>query len=171
MRPLNRLIFGLIVAQAATLSLAQSAAAPAVDPGTSSGPKLYWQASPFTWHYKPSDEHETVLMVGLEREHANGKIDGFTLFTNSFGQESGYLYPWGGVYHHIWGVAPLSFKWTAGFMYGYVAPYEDKVPFNYKGLSLVAIPALVYTFKSGWSAQASILGTAGMMFQVNAPLN
>ncbi len=170
MRLLNRLISGLIVAQAATLSQAQSADASAV-PAADAGPKLFFQASPVTWHYRPSNEHETVLMVGLEREYANGKIDGFTLFSNSFGQESAYLYPWGRVYHHLWGIAPLSFKWTAGLMYGYVAPYEDKVPLNYKGFSPVVIPAFVYTFKSGWSAQASILGTAAMMFQINAPLN
>ncbi len=169
MRPLTRLISGLIVAQAATLSLAQSAAP--TDPAATAGPKLFFQASPITWHYNPSDEHKTVWMVGLEREHANGKIDGFTLFSNSFGQESAYVYPWGGVYHHLWGIAPLSFKWTAGLMYGYVAPYEDKVPLNYKGFSPVVIPAFVYTFQSGWSAQMSILGTAAMMFQVNMPLN
>ena len=169
MRLLKRTISGLIVAQAATLSLAQSTAA---TDGTSPapGPTLSWQASPFTWHYHPSDEHKNVWMVGLEREYASGKMDGFTLFSNSFGQPSAYLYPWGGVYHHILNVQPLSFKWTAGLMYGYVAPYQHKVPLNYHGFSPVVIPAIAYTFKSGWSAQASILGTAGMMFQVNAPL-
>lgn len=169
MKKLIRLVFVLIVALSATLIQAQpSTASPTV---ASSGSKLEWQFSPFTWHYRPSDEHKTVLMVGLEREHANGKIDGFTLFSNSFGQPTVYLYPWGGVYHHLWGIAPLSFKWTAGLMYGYVGAYKDKVPLNYSGLSPVVIPALVYQFESGWSVQADFLGTAGMMFQFNLPMH
>lgn len=108
-------------------------------------------------------------MVGLEREHANGKLDGLTLFSNSFGQESVYLYPWGGVYKGIYGIKPLSFKWTAGLLYGYVPPYENKVPLNHNGFSPGAIIALAYEFKPGWSAQVNALGTAALMFQLNVP--
>ncbi len=171
MRPLFRPIFCLILAQFAILSPAQPSAAPAGISVVAPPPKLLFQASPFTWHYTPSDEHKNVLMIGLEREHADGKVDGFTLFTNSFGQPSAYVYPWGGIYHQLWGVAPLSFKWTAGLMYGYVDPYKHKVPLNFRGFNPVVIPALVYTFQSGWQAQVDFLGSAGMMFQFNRPLN
>jgi hypothetical protein len=41
---------------------------------------------------------------------------------------------------------------------------------NYNGFSPAVIPAVVYEFQSGWSVQANILGTAGMMFQLSAPL-
>jgi hypothetical protein len=82
-----------------------------------------------------------------------------------------YAYPWGGVYHAIGGIKPLSFKWTAGLLYGYINPYENKVPLNYQGFSPGLIVALAYEFKPGWSGQLNFLGTAGVMFQLNAPLN
>lgn len=133
--------------------------------------KMHLQLSPYTLHFSPSEEHKNVYMVGLEREHPGGKLDGFTFFSNSFGQPSIFIYPWGGVYRNILGVKPLSFKWTAGLLYGYKEPYENKVPLNFKGFSPAVIPALAYEFKPGWSAQVNILGTAGLMFQLNKPFN
>jgi hypothetical protein len=134
---------------------------------------LKWrlQLSPYTVHFNPTPEHRPVRLVGLEREYANGKIQGFALFSNSFGQDSAFLYPWGGVYKDIWGVRDLSFKWMAGVLYGYKPPYENKVPGNYKGFSPGLIPALHYQFTPRWSGQLNWLGTAGIMFAVNAELN
>ncbi|MCW2311823.1 hypothetical protein [Rhodoferax antarcticus] len=162
------LAIGLIVAQ---LSCAATAKQPA--PGfmaeLARDKVLSWQFSPYTHHFSDNPEHKTVVLVGLEREYANQKLDGLALFSNSFGQPTVYLYPWGGVYKSILGVERLSFKWTAGLLYGYREPYEDKVPLNYKGFSPAVIPALAYEFKHGWSAQVNVLGTAGLMFQLSAP--
>ena len=163
-----RIVLGLIVAQLSGTAMAE--------PGFLSDLKrdkvVRWQFSAYsTYHYTPSDEHKPVVMVGLEREHPNAKMDGFTLFSNSFGQPTVYVYPWGGIYHDIWGIEHLSFKWTAGLLYGYREPHKDKVPFNYNGLSPGIVPALAYEFRPGWSVQASFLGTAAVMFQVNAPFN
>lgn len=167
MKNSTRIAAGLIVAHLAGAALAQQNSAAT----TGGGSKLSFQISPYSLHFSPSEEHENVYMVGLEREHANGKVDGFTLFSNSFGQPSAFLYPWGGVYHNIWGIAPLSFKWTAGLLYGYKEPYENKVPLNHKGFSPGGILALAYKFESGWTAQVDLLGTAGLMFQLNVPIN
>ncbi len=167
---MNKLIpiaFGLIVAQLGGTAMA----APDFLSDLTRDKVVSWQFSSYTHHFSPSDDHKQVLMLGLEREHPNAKVDGITLFTNSFGQPTVYVYPWGGVYHDIGGIKRLSFKWTAGLLYGYRDPYEDKVPLNYKGLSPALIPALVYEFKPGWSAQVNILGTAALMFQLNAPFN
>jgi hypothetical protein len=163
MKKLIRIVAGLIVAQLAGLAMAQSSAV--ADSGAD--PKMHWQLSPYTYHFHEDSEHKDVLMVGLEREHSNGKLDGVVFFTNSFGQPSVYLYPWGGVYRGIGGIQALSFKWTAGLLYGYVGEYQDKVPFNHNGFSPGAIIALAYEFKPGWSAQIDLLGTAAMMFQLN----
>jgi len=132
---------------------------------------LTWQFSPLTYHYSEDPEHKPVVMVGLEREHSNAKVDGLALFTNSFGQPTIYIYPWGGIYKSIFGFEHLSFKWTAGLLYGYRQPYENKVPMNFKGFSPVLIPAVAYEFAPGWSAQVNVLGTAGLMFQLNKPFN
>lgn len=147
-------------------ALAQSDGSAAV----ASGNKLTLQFSPFTYHFSYDEEHRPVHMIGLEREKPSGQLDGATFFTNSFGQDCVYVYPWGGVYHNFFGAQPLSFKWTAGLLYGYVDPYKNKVPMNHNGFSPAAIVALEYKFQSGWSAQVDMLGTAALMFQVNMPL-
>jgi len=166
MKKLISIALGLIVAQMPTLVLAQSGSElPVAD-----GPALTIQVSPYSYHFSPSDEHENVYMVGLEREHAGGKLDGVVFFSNSFGQPSVYLYPFGGVYHNLFGVEPLSFKWTAGLLYGYVEPYEDKVPFNYNGFSPGVVLALAYEFHPGWSVQLDALGNSGLMLQLNMAL-
>jgi hypothetical protein len=167
MNKLLSIVFGLIVAPLSGLALAQSNLESMVGVGN----KLTLQLSPYTKHLHEDTAHKNVVLVGVEREHPNGKIDGLSLFSNSFGQESAYLYPWGGAYKSILGVQPLSFKWTAGVLYGYKPPYENKVPLNYKGFSPGVIFAFAYELKPGWSAQVNILGTAAVMFQLNAPLN
>lgn len=130
------------------------------------------QLSPYAQHWAARDpEDRDVFLVGIEREHANGKLDGVAFFSNTFGQESLYIFPWGGVYKNIYGFSKLSFKWTAGLIYGYKPPFEDKVPLNFKGFSPGIVPALTYDFGSHWSGQLNLLGTQGVMLQINVPLN
>ncbi|GAB4406911.1 MAG: hypothetical protein OHK0048_27000 [Rhodoferax sp.] len=150
----------MIVAQSPTLASAQEDAS------------AQWvlQLSPYTYHFNPSEEHRHVYLIGAERERADGRIDGAAYFRNSFGQPSVYIYPWGQAYRGLFGQPRLTFKWTAGLLYGYKEPYEKKVPMNYKGFSPGAIVALAYQFDSGWSAQIDALGTAGLMFQLNIPI-
>jgi hypothetical protein len=164
---LIRIIPVVIVGYFAGAALAQVNASPEAAPSA----VLHVQLSPFTYHYTYDSAHSDVVMIGLEREHRDAKLDGAALFSNSFGQPCIYLYPWGHIYHSIGGFKDLSFKWSAGLIYGYKAPYENKVPLNYKGFSLGLVPALAYEFKPGWSAQMSFLGKAALMFQLNAALN
>ena len=167
MKKLIPLVVGLIVAHLPITSQAQSG----FFADLARDKVLSWQFSPLTYHFSEDPEHKAVVMVGIEREYPNGKLDGLTFFDNSFGQPTIYWYPWGGVYKAIGGIEHLSFKWTAGLLYGYRAPYENKVPLNFSGLSPAVIPALAYEFKPGWTGQVNFLGTAGLMFQVNAPFN
>ena len=165
MKKLFPLILGLIVAHLCS----PAAAEPGFLGDLTRDKVISWQFSPYTLYFSPSDEHKDVVMVGLEREFSDAKLDGLTFFTNSFGQPTVYVYPWGGVYHDIGDIKHLSFKWTAGILYGYKDPYQDKVPYNHGGFSPAVIPALAYEFKPGWSGQINLLGTAGLMFQLNAP--
>ena len=167
MNKLLPLVFGLIVAHLPVATMAQQS----FIADMAKDKVVTWMFSPLTYHFSEDPEHKPVVMVGLEREYPNGKLDGVSFFDNSFGQPTIYLFPWGGVYKSIGGIEHLSFKWTAGLLYGYRAPYENKVPLNFKGLSPAVIPAIAYEFKPGWSAQVNILGTAGLMFQLNAPFN
>ena len=163
MKKLIPLAVALIVAQVAC-----GAGARQVDaPEASQNVKLHLQVSPFTYHYTYDEGHKKVIMVGLEREFVSGKLDGLTAFSNSFGQPCVYVYPWGGVWHGVAGVEDLSVKWTAGVLYGYKPPYDNKVPLNQGGFSPAAILAVAYQFAPGWSAQVNMLGTAALMFQLN----
>ena len=57
---------------------------------------------------------------------------------------------------------------TGGVIHGYKEPYHRKIPFNDKsGWGLTAIPAVGYDFSRNWGAQINVLGTAGLMFQLN----
>jgi hypothetical protein len=174
-----RFAAALIVAYSAGAALAQSApVAPAAGVPPDAKPAEMKAASPqltlmlgsYTHHFNPKPTHRKVFLVGLEREHANAKLDGIVLFTNSFGQPSVYVYPWGGVYKSIFGVDKLAFKWTGGIIYGYRGEFKDEVA-NVGGFAPVIIPALSYTFKPGWSAQVNMLGKAAAQFQLNMALD
>ena len=130
------------------------------------GDHLSIMYSPYTNHFTRSDEHKYVWLIGVERERADGALSGISYFSNSFGQPSAYIFPWGQTYRDIGNVSGLYAKWTAGLIYGYKDPYENKVPLNSNGYSPGLIPALGYEV-DGWQAQVNLLGTAGIMFQVN----
>lgn len=165
MKKMYRLFTALIVAQ---LALPAVAATDFIADWARNN-EVRWQFSPLTYHYSQDPEHKRVVMVGLERERPDHGIDGAAFFTNSFGQPTIYWYPFGRSYKAIAGIEHLSVKWTAGLLYGYRAPYESKVPLNFRGLSPALIPAVVYELAPGKSVQVNILGTAGLMFQFSMP--
>jgi hypothetical protein len=119
--------------------------------------------SPYTKHYNYNPAHRPVWLVGLEQQLSDNSLRGAAFFSNSFGQESLYLFPWGGRFDNTFGVNGLYVKWTAGFIYGYKAPYEDKVPFNHRGISPAVIPSVGYQVNNDWSAEAYLLGKAAFM--------
>ncbi len=134
------------------------------------GDRLSLVFSPLTHHLDPSPEHKYVWLVGLERERKDGRLSGVTLFSNSFGQPSTYIYPLGHNYPNVGGFDGLFVKWSAGVLYGYVKPYENKVPLNVNGFSPAIIPSIGYEH-AGFSTQVNILGTAGLMWQITLPLS
>lgn len=131
--------------------------------------RLTLMYSPYTYHFSKSDEHKYVWLVGVEREREDGRLSGITYFSNSFGQPSTYIFPWGQSYRNIGGIPGLFAKWSGGLLYGYVEPYENKVPLNVNGFSPAIIPSIGYE-KQGYGAQLNWLGTAGLMLQFNIPL-
>ncbi|MCE2774077.1 MAG: hypothetical protein LW687_02000 [Burkholderiaceae bacterium] len=78
--------------------------------------------SPYTTHFSHSEEHKRVIMLGAERERADGVLAGITFFSNSFGQPSAYVFPWGKMYRDVMGYDGVFVKWTAGLLYGYSHP-------------------------------------------------
>ena len=136
-----------VVATVAVLSLLAPAAALADDTsGTAwltdgfnlkaaSDDRHFVILSPYTVHVDDNGGHDYVWLLGFERERANGQLLGLAYFSNSFGQPCVYYYPWGRTYNDIAGIDGLFFKWNAGIVYGYVEPYEDKLPVNFNGFT------------------------------------
>ncbi|WP_394789918.1 ABC transporter ATP-binding protein [Rhodoferax sp.] len=152
----------------ALLGLAGGAMAQTTDAPAADGP-YRWRVelSPHTTHFSYNAEHRPVHLIGLEREStADNTFYGLALFSNSFGQDSGYLYL-GKSYYGVFDSLPKVYlKWSAGIIYGYKPPYENKVPLNYKGFSPGLIPGIGWRFGSGWNAQVDMLGTAGLTYSL-----
>ncbi len=133
--------------------------------------RWYLTVSPYTKHYYPKPIHSYVWLVGIERHDSDNSFMGAAFFNNSFGQDSVYLYPWGQSYPNFWGYEKLTAKWSAGLIYGYVEPWEQKVPLNHNGFSPGFVPALSWKLGSGYEAQVSFPGGAGLMFHLQVPLS
>jgi hypothetical protein len=119
--------------------------------------------SPYTHHWSRSPEHKHVVLVALDEQLPGDRLCGVSLFSNSFGQPSVYVYA-GQQFNNVLGVPKLFVKLTAGILYGYVQPYENKVPLNHNGFSPAIIPAIGYQFTPHDSVQLKVLGNAGLMF-------
>jgi hypothetical protein len=102
------------------------------------GDKFTLTVSPYSYHFSTDKTYTHVYLVGLERE----------------------------AYHGIWGVPKLSFKWTAGLLYGYLGEYKKRVPLNYNGFSPAVNIALAYQFTPTWAGQV-MLGGSFLMFMIN----
>lgn len=126
--------------------------------------------SPWTHHYRFSEDHKDVWALGLERETPDHAMYGLTAFSNSFGQPSAYAY-YGHVFNNVSDrYEALYLKLTVGIIYGYKVPFEDKVLLNYKGFSPAIIPAIGWRLDQKWSVQTNFLGTAAVMFMVSRRL-
>ena len=119
--------------------------------------------SPYTIHWSNNPEHKHVVLVALDEQLPGGRLCGVSLFSNSFGQPSTYVYA-GQQFNQLFGQPNVFLKVTAGIMYGYVGQYQNKVPLNYRGFSPAVIPSLGYKFSEHDSVQVKVLGTAGLMF-------
>ena len=155
---------------AAALCAAPASAAEAAGADELLGPG-YWRlaVAPWSVHFRPSDEHETAYAVAIERQRPDQWMGGFSLFSNSFGQPSAYLYA-GRRWPALFGQPRLFAQLSGGLMYGYVDQYEDKVPFNNNGFSPGAVATLGWNLTPKVDFAVHLLGDAALMFQVSFDL-
>lgn len=119
--------------------------------------------SNYTRHWSPSDEHEHVHAVSLRQGLENHTYCGLSLFTNSFGQPSVFVFV-GKTFPHLLAAYPRLFaSVSAGVMYGYVSPYENKVPLNLHGFSPAVVPTLGYRITPEIALETQWLGFAAVM--------
>ena len=160
---LLRTFVALIVACLAASALAQEApTAPFFDKDD----KFTLSVSPYSYHFSTDKTYTHVFLVGIEREKKDNWLDGVAFFQNSFNQPVVYLFPFGKAYHDIWGIEKLTFKWTAGLLYGYLGEYSKRVPLNYNGFLPAVNVALAYQFTPVWGGQI-LLGGSFLMFMIN----
>lgn len=120
---------------------------------------------PVTAHFSPDEAHQSAYSVGLNMVRADGGLVGAQYFRNSFGQRCGYAYV-GQRYVEPFGWENFSWRWTAGLIYGYKEPYENKVPLNYGGFSPVIVPSIGYQFNRHVGAELVLLGGNAVMFGI-----
>lgn len=119
--------------------------------------------SPYTYHWSRNPEHKPVILVSLDEQLPGDRFCGIGFFSNSFGQPSVYAY-FGKQFNQWLGIEPLFVKLSAGILYGYVEPFQGKVPLNYHGFSPAIVPTIGYKLGTTDSVQVNILGNAGLMF-------
>ncbi len=148
------------------LFLAATVGATAVSRAAEVDDEWRFAVSPFTHHWRYSEEHKPVWAIGIERQRADDSLIGAAFFSNSFGQDSSYWY-YGERYTGFWGRPEIFAQWSVGLLYGYRGKYEDKVPLNHKGFAPGALIGMGWNFNRDSSAQMHLLGDAGVMFQFN----
>jgi hypothetical protein len=185
--PFRLSVVGLLVCALAHSARAQSQSPPADDRSIKAvaastiervtsleawhGP-AHWRlaVSPFSNHWRYSEEHQPVYALGLERQYDDHWLLGGSFFSNSFGQPSAYAYI-GRRSDGLFGEPSLYFQWSVGLMYGYVGKFESKVPLNINGFSPGALVSLGWQANRDWSFTVHALGDAGLMFQIGYDLH
>lgn len=153
------LLLGLCAALHSAPASAQQASSPLIP--TEAGWEL--TVAPYVYHFSNDPEHKYAWLVGLERHRADNWLWGAAYFSNSFGQDSGTAYV-GYMWNNLFNQPALYLKVVAGIMYGYVDPYEDKVPMNHNGWSPIIVPTAGWRLTPSDAVQVSLLGSAGLMF-------
>lgn len=123
--------------------------------------------SPYMGHFRPSEEHQPVWALGVERRRdSDGRLVGAAYFSNSFGQPSAYLYV-GRHVDHVFGVPQWTAQITGGLLYGYRGKYESKVPMNVNGFAPGLVVSTGWQFTKDFSSELHLLGDAGVMWQLS----
>jgi hypothetical protein len=104
--------------------------------------RFYLETSIYTHHfsYDPAHVDKQNLVLG-EWNITEQWLVGASVFDNSFGQSSQYVY--GGWRHRPFeDVQPFYVKVSAGLTHGYRGQYRDKIPLNGSGIAPVIVPSM-----------------------------
>jgi hypothetical protein len=132
-------------------------------------PYWYVQAGAYT-HWIESDDFAGLpLLGGVEHHRSGGWSGGLSLFNNSFGQFTQYVYI--GKEFQPWGSSPeYRLKLSAGIVHGYQDDYYDTLPIRWGGSwGLGFVPAIGY-HKGRVGYDVAVLGVAGLLFLVGYTL-
>jgi hypothetical protein len=132
--------------------------------------RFYLETSVYTrhFHYDAAHDDHQNLILG-EWNITEQWLVGASVFDNSFGQSSQYVY--GGYrFRPFESLQPLYFKVSVGLVHGYTGQYQHKIPLNDSGVAPVIVPSVGYCFNR-FCSELVIFGTAGALvtFGVTIP--
>lgn len=131
--------------------------------------RFYFQFAYYTLHFNPDPEHHQSYLFDMEYRFDKYWLDGqwftgLSLFQNSFGQFSQYVY--GGLQWRPWREYPKGYvKVSAGLLHGYKGEYRDKIPFNHYEIAPAIIPSVGYCW-SRVCGEFVLLGASAALFTV-----
>ena len=118
----------------------------------------------YTKHFDPEPDHvNNQKLIGVEANFNNGWLAGASVFDNSFGQSSQFVYM-----GKTWAIRESDewfFRLRGGLLHGYKEPYEDKIPLNGLGVAPAIIPSIGYKYRS-FVGELNIAGVAAAMITV-----
>jgi len=132
--------------------------------------RFYLETSLYTKHFSYDanhDDHQHLIL--FEWNITEQWLVGASVFDNSFGQSSQYVY--GGYrFRPFETLQPLYFKVSAGIVHGYSGQYQNKIPLNSSGYAPVIVPSVGYCVNR-FCSELVVFGTAGMLltFGVTIP--
>ena len=120
------------------------------------------QTSIYTKHFHPNPEHNNHQhLLNLEYQRADQWVVGASVFDNSFGQPTQYVY-FGMLFRPMESAPLMHLKFTGGLIHGYKSQYRDKIPYNTRGVAPAIIPAIGLSGKHV-SGEINFFGIAGVM--------
>ena len=128
------------------------------------GDNIYVQAGAYI-HFSSSEDHEgPPIVAAAELARSTDWIYGLTLFNNSFGQFSQYLYL-GKKFKFPKIHEALHAKLTVGALHGYRGEFQDKIPFNDLGVAPAIIPSIGMK-KGRYGADIVFLASEAILFTI-----
>jgi len=170
-RSFARLVAAALLYVLATSAFAQSPAIlpsdqPASQTASVADPwltdRFYLETSLFTHHFSYDAAHvdKQKLILG-EWNITEQWLVGASVFDNSFGQSSQYVY--GGWRNRPFeDVPPFYVKVSAGLTHGYRGQYRDKIPLNGSGIAPVIVPSAGFCI-SRVCTELVLFGGAGFL--------
>jgi len=125
----------------------------------------YVQVGAYT-HFSDDEKYEEApLFAGVERQNEKRTIIGFSVFNNSFGDMTQFLY-WGKQWNPWENHRALRIKLTIGVFHGYEGENQDVTPIYWgDAWGIGAVPTFGYQ-KNRLGFDLGLLGNSGVVFLV-----
>jgi hypothetical protein len=125
----------------------------------------YLQVGAYT-HYGDKEEYEgPPLFAGIEHHNKNRTIIGYSMFNNSFGDFSQYLYL-GKAFHPLEKYPWLRIKLTIGIVHGYKDKNQEILPIRWGEASGIGVVPTIGYQKGRVGFDLGILSASGLLFLV-----